>query len=254
MDSDNQYGTLAIQKELLVLLRQFDHLCRKNHIKYSVSSGTLLGTIRHRGFIPWDDDLDVIVEREDYKKLMLSLPSEDLIIEKDSDVILWIDRIRLKDGAFVNGQLPTLDVFILDNCPDGCFSSRIKVLLMKCLQGMMKSHPQYESYSITYKILAFITYCFGKVIPNQLLTTLYQRISSWGNGRKTLYKSLYNDSFTGLSIKYPSDILSGTTRMPFEDVEVSVMTGYDRYLTIIYGDYMTPPDEQERKPSHVRES
>ena len=250
MDITNQYGTLEIQHQLLDLLKSFDAFCLREGIKYSVSSGTLLGAIRHKGFIPWDDDLDIIVERADYKLLSKLLPSDDLIIEKNEDVILWIDRVRLKNGQSVNGQLPILDVFILDNCPDNGFVSRGKILLMKLLQGMMKSHPQYDTYSFSYKILAFVTYCLGRSFPDKWLVGLYHRFSSIGNGKKTQYKSLYNDSFTGLSIKYPSDIMSSTTRMQFEDFEVPVMSGYDRYLTIIYGDYMTPPQLKDRKPSH----
>lgn len=250
MDSSNQYGTLAIQKELLKLLQQFDSFCQANNIQYTVSSGTLLGAIRHQGFIPWDDDLDIIVNRDNYMKLVKHLPSTHLLIEKDEDVVLWIDRIRLKDSVVVDGHLPTLDVFIIDNCPEGKISSRIKVFLLKFLQGMMKSHPQYKNYPVLYKILSLSTYLLGRIVPDRLLTALYHRISSWGNSHATPFKSLCNDSFTGLSIKYPADIFTGTTRKKFENIEVSVMNGYDKYLTLIYGDYMSPPQEHNRIPTH----
>ena len=71
MDTRNEYGTLEIQKELLNLLRVFHKFCQDNNIQYSLAWGSLLGAIRHKGFIPWDDDLDVMMDRKNYNKFVL---------------------------------------------------------------------------------------------------------------------------------------------------------------------------------------
>ena len=79
---------------------------------------------------------------------------------------------------------------------------------------------------------------------------MYHYISTWGNQRKTKYKMISNDEFRLLPIKYPYDIMDSVIRLEFEDTEVSAMSRYDEYLTMIYGDYMTPPDMPQRTPRH----
>ena len=69
MDVNNEYGTLEMQKRLLILLERFHQFCVMNAIQYSLDWGSLLGAIRHKGFIPWDNDLDIMVDRNNYYKL-----------------------------------------------------------------------------------------------------------------------------------------------------------------------------------------
>ena len=88
MDIENKYGTLKVQQRLLQLLKTFDALCKKNNIVYSVSSGTMLGTIRHQGFIPWDDDVDITIERKYYNRLMAAVQESPTLV---SDKDLWLD-------------------------------------------------------------------------------------------------------------------------------------------------------------------
>ena len=76
MDIENKYGTLAIQKELLVLLKEFHSFCKRNNIQYSLAYGSLLGAVRHKGLIPWHDDLDIMVDRDNYSVLRSALISE----------------------------------------------------------------------------------------------------------------------------------------------------------------------------------
>lgn len=73
MDIENKYGTLNAQKELLELLKEFHSFCIQNEIKYSLAYGSLLGAFRHKGFIPWDDDLDIMVDRENYERIKSSV-------------------------------------------------------------------------------------------------------------------------------------------------------------------------------------
>ena len=143
MDLENKYGTLEIQKGLLVLLGEFDDFCRKEQIEYSLDSGSLLGAVRHKGFIPWDDDLDVVMNLENYTKLvccMLEGGANTLVIERNTKDSLWVDRIRLRVEYGDGEHKPTLDVFIFDHVPNNKYLAKLKLLTLFVLQGMMKSN------------------------------------------------------------------------------------------------------------------
>ncbi len=97
IDVENKYGTKDVQEYLLPILKDLDALCRENDIKYSMMGGGLLGTVRHKGFIPWDDDLDLIFDRENYDKFLkvceTKLPDEYMVTNS-----IWIKRITRKDN------------------------------------------------------------------------------------------------------------------------------------------------------------
>ena len=132
---DNEYGTADMQRALYELLVDFHALCKDHGINYFLFAGSCLGAVRHQGFIPWDDDLDIIVDRKNYNKLMRCLRQEERFqVEK----ILWVDRIQLQDAGQINGYYPTIDVFIIDNLPDSSLSYRWKILRLSLLQGMLK--------------------------------------------------------------------------------------------------------------------
>ena len=249
MDKENKYGTYEIQEQLLELLKTFHDFCKSKQITYTVSSGTLLGAVRHKGFIPWDDDIDVITDRENYKKLFQYLPNDLLSIEHGSDESLWIDRVR--PAHDVSDLKPTIDVFIFDSIPRNHFKSFIKVMLLKMLQGMMKGKPDYSKFSITYKVVSFVTYYMGCPFSTLKKRQWYDIVSEWGNNRPFDTVMLSNDRFTGFRYKYPKDLLNNIIILPFEDTEICAMSRYDEYLTMIYGDYMTPPAETNRKPTHT---
>ena len=97
MDIENKYGTLATQKGLLGLLKEFHSFCVQNNVAYSLAAGSLLGAVRHDGFIPWDDDLDVFVDRGNYNRIIQLLSNHDsLVTVRDGKELLWIDRVRRK--------------------------------------------------------------------------------------------------------------------------------------------------------------
>lgn len=253
MDTDNKYGTLDIQKELLLLLKEFDSFCVKEGIKYSLDSGSLLGAIRHKGFIPWDDDLDVILDRENYNKLIFTVDkAKSLVIERITGQALWVDRVRLQGAEAINGLAPTLDIFILDNVPDNKWKAVFKKYTIFMLQGMLKPHLSMKKGSLIMKLCSLISYMMGLFFPRKVKYKWYNMVSQWGNKDKCKYGSCYNYTFKGIGKLFPSDALKRIIRVPFESIDVSVMEDYDSVLTSIYGDYMTPPKEKERIPKHMK--
>jgi len=131
---DNSYGLAALQQDLLDIMKFLHGFCIEHDIKYSLTGGSLLGAIRHGGFIPWDDDFDIMLDRANYEKLlscMTSYEGSDFILEPDQ----WVYRIR-KQHKVGTGFVPCIDLFVIDRVPENTFVNKLQVLRLKILQGM----------------------------------------------------------------------------------------------------------------------
>lgn len=247
MDDNNQYGTLQVQKQLIELLKHFDSLCIKNGINYSLSSGSLLGAVRHGGFIPWDDDVDVTVLRKDFGALMTAAENDP---EVCMSKILWLDRFRFSTDSGKDSA-PTVDVFIWDKMPDSALFRSLKYISIVLCQGLFKARPSRRIPTLK-RMLMWPMSLIGRIIPEMRKVKLYEKLSLAGNRRNTRYYGGYHDQFHALNFKYPASMMDSSERRKFEDIEISVMTDWDEYLKIIYGpDYMVPTPEAERRPRHI---
>ncbi len=247
MDLDNSYGTLDMQTSLLELLKEFHKFCMANNIKYSLDWGSLLGAIRHKGFIPWDDDLDIMVDRENYEKIKRQIGGK-LCYEHGTPEALWIDRVRLVTDS-QSSLLPTMDVFVIDNAPDGIFERKIRVLFIRTLQGMLKRKPNFKKGNVIYKGATLLTYLVGSFFTRKTLLGWYNNLSQLSNGKSTQMKACYNADFVDVAKLRHPDVLGDYILVPFEDCEVYVTKGYHQALIDMFGpDYMTPV---YREPIHL---
>lgn len=252
MDTDNQYGTLAIQKELLDLVKEFDFFCMQNGVQYSLSSGSLLGAIRHKGFIPWDDDLDCIMDRENFELFSKLIQGDRVLkIEQLTETSLWTKRVHRVNSEYSGKYSPTLDLFIVDNCPDSIILAEIKLLTIKMLQGMIKYHLSLKKGSMKEKFFSLVTYLIGHLFSHRTKYLWYDKVSQWGNKQSSQFVKIYNDQYKGLQKKYPNDLFKSFIRIPFEDTVVNATSRFDEYLHIVYGEYMNPPQKEKRIPEHL---
>lgn len=250
MDVNNEYGTLAIQQGCVELLRVFHSFCVDNDIQYSIAYGTLLGAVRHKGFIPWDDDIDVLVDRENFDKIHNKISQSPLLLERLTEKTLWTERLTLRDADYSGSYAPTIDIFVLDHSPNNSILRKLKLFMIYALQGMIKYHLTMKKGSLLMKMFAFVTYMLGRPFTHKKKYRWYQGISKWGNRKETNYSQCYNTLFSYIPTRFPSNILDKIIRLPFEDIEVFALADYDIFLTAQYGDYMTPP--KERKPVHLK--
>lgn len=251
MDNENRYGTLVAQKGLLELLKEFHSFCVQNDVRYSLAYGSLLGAIRHKGFIPWDDDLDVFVDRTNYNLLIQRLGgSQNLLVERDSIDSLWVDRVRRKEKKSNGVYEPTLDILVLDSVPVSTLKRTIKLFLILMLQGMIKPRPSFDKGSIILKLCTIVTFILGKLFSIKWKKKWYRKVSQIGNSDNSSYVVNYNGEYSDLKRCYPTDLMNHIVEHEFEDTKAFIVEDYEMCLTTQFGDYMTPPKECDRRPLH----
>lgn len=269
MDRETLKG---VQKVQLEILTEVDRICRENGIKYWLAGGTQLGAVRHDGFIPWDDDLDIAMKRGDYTRFMQTAPK---VINKKFVVQDWniepgfglpFAKVRKADTLYIEAgsknvkatQGIYIDVFPYDNLPDDQDDRdrlrkqlwfRLRLILMKQRYTPWNndnhfSIQRYIGY-IPYRIMA----CFRN---REKLKESYLSAAQEYNKVQTVY--MYN-SGEPEDVKYPMppDLLSDLILHKYEDKEFYIPRDYDYYLKTAYGNYMKLPPEGERENMHTIE-
>ncbi len=240
------------QKEMVKLLVAFAEICKKHDIKWWLCSGTLLGAARHKGFIPWDDDLDVSMLEEDYRKLekiLVKMESDEyfyLCTKTDPDYVNVFGKFCKKDNPvettdyrakYFKYQGLSLDVFYIER------ATRFAAHLAKFFYLEMQHSTQYiENRRLRHAAIKLVQWInFGLLIP---LSRLIGRFNSNGEHRVCLGSGFYKSKFFKRNI-FP------LSKMEFEGVEFPVPGNTDAYLTDIYGDWRKlPSDEEIRKSMH----
>ena len=258
----NEYGVAERQRTLLEMMKDFDQFMTEHELEYSLCGGTLLGAIRHQGFIPWDDDVDVIMDRENFDKLVATFERLGNRVEIQRDEkeaptqyafkrMLWVYRFTFPTWDDPESEPPMIDVFTMDASPNSWLVRKAKTVTIKALQGMMRARPNLSDYSFFYRICLVVTFIAGKALSDACKFKLYDAVSRIGNGKPTLKITAYNAIYKFLDLRYDCAILDKLERRPFEDAMLPTMWGYHSYLTTQYGDYMTPPPVEERVAQHM---
>ena len=245
--TNNEFDIESLHKELLILLQEFDSYCRMHSIEYSLAYGSLLGATRHGGFIPWDDDIDIMLTRENYNKFQKCIvtapfPQNYRIIQP-----LWLKKI-IKD----NDEKISLDLFVLDNVPNNKIMAVVKKYILLLIQGMIKPSLSKEGNK-TEKALSVITYIIGRLFPFRLKNIAYEWVSCYSNRKKTREVAIYNGVYKYVKTKTDnSSLINGVEDVRFESIVAMQYINNKVFLETTYGDYMTPPPIAERIPSHIR--
>lgn len=244
MDIKNQYGVLEQQKSLLAFFKEFHAFCLNNDIKYSLDWGTLLGAIRDKGFIPWDDDIDIMVDRENYKKLVDCIECNGNLLFKIVNT-LWISRVREVCSNENNVYPLTIDILVMDKAPNSIITRKWRLMLIKLLQGTLKEKPnnlkRFKGVGFLMRILSMGIYYIGIPFTHTAKMRWYDKLAQLSNNRSTKEITSYYEEYSCLGRYYPKDMMDEMVLVPFEDMQAYVVKDYHKCLVTQFGpDYMTP--------------
>ena len=250
-----------LQQVEMKLFKYFIEVCQENNLTYFMYAGSLLGAIRHEGFIPWDDDIDVIMFREDFEKLNKIFEKEIdekyrfiNVLNEETYHYTW-GRLTLKNTLFKEwwgdqvDYTPNifLDIFILDNIPKNKFKRFVHRWTSFTLnQITMYSILKFKNESKLKEIIQQTMYYILKILPISTMTIKKKCVNSFS---KYQYEDCdevcdFPSEFL-MPISFKTDWLP-PKKVKFEDMEVNVPNNYDKILRMDFNNYMKLPPEESR--------
>lgn len=258
-----------IQTIELRMLLKFDQLCRENNIPYTLAGGTMIGAVRHKGFIPWDDDVDVYVLRNDFNKIREKFPkllaNTEIFYQDhktDKNYFYQFDKLRMNGTIFKETFLENheinqgvfIDIFPIDYVPNNLI---IRVILYARYRLMrlilMCKYINVDARSGSKKYFAFIIRSLFFWVK---LDWLYEKSEKLA--QKYLKKrkncryvmNLNSIGSDGMKETYSIDDFKKLEDIKFESHSLSISSNYDQMLKKIYGDYMKLPPKSDRVTRH----
>ena len=261
LDEISKEELRKFQEKLTGMMAFLDRVCRENGLTYYMTEGSCLGAVRHQGFIPWDDDLDIALPRPDYEKLWEIWQrdyrdSRYVLCRTTKDVCIKFHIMTLRDSATTciyphSTDIDTchgikIDICPLDGVPGGFLKEKMQTVNTK-LFGLFAAQriPNQEGSKIT-KVVAKIA--LG------LIKSPRVRYSLWSGAEKRFSRYDYDscDYVRSLNARpLPKKIFGEPRFVPFEGYSFAIPEDYDAYLKDCYGDYMQLPPEEKRKPSRT---
>ncbi len=247
-----------VQNKILETMKFIDKVCRENDIEYYIMGGTALGAVRHGGFIPWDDDLDIFMTPENYKKFKVvfnKLKSNKFVLQewKIIDEYLEYSKVRMNGTTFIEEVYKDrkdmhhgiyVDIMILHKCPNNKLLQKAIYYASKYVTLVALSQrnwkPKNAIQNIALKIL--------KLLPNKYMSKLcykliykYQSLNSDFSYCYFITKAKFNQGI------FESSIFQQPVEISFEDTNLMGPTRIINYLELRYGDYLKLPSKEQQK-------
>lgn len=260
----NDYENLELHTVLLSAMKDFDKICNKYHLHYILHGGTCLGAIRHKGFIPWDDDIDIAMLRKDYNKF-LDIAVKEFgdkytihTYKSDPDMLTNVMKIEINNSGFVgvSGAKDCggafLDVFPMSDVPNRKVLQKIQNKLVIFLNNIVYAKLEYiKLNSIKSKIVFGILSKLPRRFLGNLVEVTCTKFPHVNSKYVNIVATANYNGCTGYAWDLlPKKYLTEVKRVEFEGELFYITKYWDDYLTSHYGDYMTPPPIDKRENKH----
>lgn len=254
----------------LDILKSFHQYCTKHNLRYFLTGGTLLGAVRHKGFIPWDDDIDVCMPRVDYEKFIANFPKDPLnknfqmaSVETMSGYYLPFAKL-MRRGTFLKETVDTdlplgvyMDIFPLDNMSDNydtayklfCSTSYWRKMLLLKNISISSNRSLWKNLIL---LLGKIALCW---LPRVcILKTLIKKARIYENEQLSRFVCAVVMGTYGIKEILQGEWYSQAVLIPFEDSSFLAPKGYRQILEHFYGNYMQLPPKEKQKTHHSFEA
>ncbi|MBP5684740.1 MAG: LicD family protein [Bacilli bacterium] len=247
-----------LQLVLLEMLNELVRICDKHNLTYFLVGGTALGAIRHKGFIPWDDDIDIGMPREDFEKFIKvcldDLDDKYFLDHYSTNIHNYYGyaKLRKNNTTFVTEYSKRrkghdgffIDIFPMDyNTNKDSLSVKFRASITRCILETLKlKEHNYRVRTLRRPIISLMFYPFSRYRIHRIVDYLYQKDNKKEHKNMAIYSTVY---FYKKDI-YPVDVVMPPVKATFEGHEYNVYHDTDKYLKQLYGDYMKLPKEEDR--------
>ena len=257
-----QISNCELKNIELSLLKQIHSFCVDNNLRYFLCGGTLLGAIRHKGFIPWDDDIDIQMPRPDYDYLIKNFVSnEDICLLSPGRKDYYYNftkAVNPKTIVVENNYKPIsgcgvfIDIFPLDGMPDDEINRKKHFERLDSIRNRINSFGL-QKPKLRFNLFMFCKQCFNYIYAIKKDVNVYQNeyvnIAKQYDYEKSRYVYLSGGAYHYKEI-YEKTIYNGKTLVEFEGEHFFAPVQWDRYLTETYGDYMQLPPADRQVSNH----
>lgn len=252
-----------LQLVILEIAKDIDKLCRENNINYYLLGGSAIGAIRHNGFVPWDDDLDIIMDYKNYDRFCqvcrTQLNKEKYYFQEgEVDWPCLFSKVKLRGTTFeeVSAYVDStgeqgifVDVFKMENAPQNKFSQLWQYICAKYLLCYSLLERGWGDVSLLKRVMTLLAF---PMKLNSVRLFFKRQVEKWNN-QETEYYAYFTGPYRFKQCFFERVHFEEFLYVPFEDTNLPVPIGYDNWLRHIFGDYMTPPPLKDQVSKHLIE-